>query len=57
VASNLATAVSDGRVTQDEADQISSDLQTWLDAGGQADAIPFGIGHDSGRGPRGGFGF
>jgi hypothetical protein len=57
VSSNLETAVSDGRITQDGADQVSSDLQTWLDAGGQADAIPFGIDHDGGRGPRGGFDF
>ncbi len=60
VSTDLTTDVSDGRITQDRADQVSSDLQTWLDAGGQADAIPFGIGHDGGMGPRGGpggFGF
>jgi hypothetical protein len=57
VSGDLATDVSDGRITQDQADQVVSDLQTWLDAGGQADAIPFGFGHDGARGPRGGFGF
>jgi len=58
VSSDLTTAVSDGRITQDQADQVTSDLQTWLDAGGQADAIPFGLdGPRGGHGPRGGMDF
>ena len=54
VSSDLATDVSDGRITQDRADAVTSELQAWLDAGGQADALPFGFGHgDRGPGPPG----
>ena len=53
VASDLATAVADGRITQDRADQIQSDLSTWLDAGGQPGEGAFGFRHPMGPGPRG----
>ena len=52
VASDLATAVADGRITQDRSDQIQSDLATWLDAGGQPGEGGF-LGRGMGHGPRG----
>lgn len=54
VSSDLAADVSDGQITQQQADQFTSDLQAWLDDGGQADAIPFGFGGrpGGGHGPR-----
>ena len=53
VASDLATAVADGRITQDRSDQIQADLGTWLDAGGQPDEGGFFFGRGMGHGPRG----
>jgi hypothetical protein len=53
VASDLATAVADGRITQDRSDQIASGLATWLDAGGQPDEGAFLFRHGMGHGPRG----
>jgi len=59
VSADLASAVSDGRITQDRADQISSALETWLNQGGQpADAgfgfwLGLGLGHRGHHGPMG----
>ena len=57
VSADLATAVSDGRITQDQSDQISSDLQTWLNQGGQPEdadgAFGFGLGGPGHHGPNG----
>jgi len=50
VSADLATAVSDGRITQDQSDTISADLQAWLDAGGQPGEGAFGFGHAFGPG-------
>jgi hypothetical protein len=40
----LSTAVDDGAITQDRADEILSNLQAWLDDGGQPGAGAFGPG-------------
>jgi hypothetical protein len=47
----LATAVADERITQDRADEILADLQTWLDDGGQPGEGGFGPGFRM-HGPR-----
>ena len=52
IAGDLASAVADGRVTQDRSDQIQSELATWLDAEGQPGEAGF-FGHGMGHGPRG----
>jgi hypothetical protein len=51
VSSELATDVSDGRITQDQSGEILSNLQTWLDGGGQPGQGGFEIGHGHGRPP------
>jgi hypothetical protein len=40
----LSTAVGEGAITQDRADEILSNLQEWLDDGGQPGAGAFGPG-------------
>lgn len=53
VVADLATAVSDGQISQERSDEIMADLQTWLDAGGQPGEGAFGFGGGFGHGGRG----